>query len=97
MSETLKKQVIISEIHSTQQIGSNGFTKRLLIGKTVEQYEQEIPFEFQYDQTELLNNYRPGEEVIVYFNIRCKGYSKFPDEPKKYFPTLVAYKIERIK
>lgn len=97
MSEVLKKKVIVSEIQETQHIGQNGFKKRILIGKTIEQHEQEIPFEFQHDKIELLDNYKVGEEITITFNIRCKGYAKTPEEPKKYFPTLVGYKIEPLR
>lgn len=97
MSEILKKKVIVQEIQEPQSFGQNGFRKRLLIGKTIEQYEQEIPFEFQYDQVDVLDNYKPGEEITVSFNIKCKGYSPNSETPKKYFPTLVAFKIEPIR
>jgi len=97
MSEVLKKKVIVSEIQETQSFGANGFKKRVLIGKTIEQYEQEIPFEFQYDQVDVLDNYKHGEEITISFNIRCKGYAKTAEEPKKYFPTLVGFKIEPLR
>ncbi len=97
MSEILKKKVIVQEIQETQNIGQNGFKKRVLIGKSIEQYEQEIPFEFQYDLVELLDSYKPGEEITISFNIKCKGYSPNAETPKKYFPSLVGFKIEPIR
>jgi len=94
MSDYFKKKVEIQEIHPTQSYGQNGFQKRILIGKTIEQNAQELPFEFQFDSVDLLDSYKLGEEITVSFSLRCKGYQKTPADEKKYFPALVAFAIE---
>ena len=42
-------EVKILEIGETQEVGSNGFKKRTLVGETFGEYKQTLQFEFVQD------------------------------------------------
>lgn len=54
----------------TESVGQNGFTKRLLVVETNEQYPQKLPIDFVKDKTSLLDNIQIGQEVKVHINLR---------------------------
>lgn len=96
MSEVTSKKVTIAEIGETNEFGNNGFRKRELIG--VEQsgdYENHFCFEFVQDKTEILDNFEVGEDVEVFFNIRCRKYEPI-DKPVQYYTSLSGWKVENI-
>ena len=53
----------IKMIGETQTFGNNGFRKREIVVTTEEQYPQHIMVEFVQDKTDLLNNYKEGQQV----------------------------------
>lgn len=65
------KVVVIGE---TENVGQKGFTKRLLVVETNEQYPQKIPVEFIKDKVDLLNNLQIGQQVKVSVNVRGNEY-----------------------
>ena len=65
--EITGKVVLIGQ---TESVGQNGFTKRLLVVETAEQYPQKLPIDFVKDKTSLLNNIQVGQEVKVQINLR---------------------------
>lgn len=77
----------IKLIQDEQQFNS-GFRKREMV-VTVEdgKYSQDILLEFLQDKIELLNGFKPGQEVTVSFNIRGREYNG------RYFNNLAAWKI----
>jgi hypothetical protein len=94
MSEQTSKKVVISEIGETQEFGDNGFKKRQLIGLEINgEYENHYCFEFVQDKTNLLDNFEVGENVEVFFNIRCRKYEPI-DKPAQYFTTLSGWKVK---
>lgn len=65
----------IKVIGKTEEVGINGFTKRLLVVTTSGDYPQDIPIDFVKEKTELLNHYKPGEDVKVSINLRGNEYN----------------------
>lgn len=65
--EITGKVVLIGQ---TESVGQNGFTKRLLVVETAEQYPQKLPIDFVKDKTSLLDNIQIGQDVKVQINLR---------------------------
>jgi hypothetical protein len=77
-------------IGETETVGNNGFTKRLVVIETKEQYKQTIPVDFVKDKTSILDNYEVGDTVDVSVNVRGNEYNG------KYYVNLQGWKIEKI-
>lgn len=77
-------------IGETETVGNNGFTKRLVVIETQEQYKQTIPVDFVKDKTNILDNYEVGDTVDVSVNVRGNEYNG------KYYVNLQGWKIEKI-
>lgn len=60
----------VAIIGQTESVGQNGFTKRLLVVETEEQYPQKLPIDFVKDKTSLLDNLQIGQSVKVSINLR---------------------------
>ena len=84
----------IKLIDETKEYGSNGFRKRELV-LTEEQYPQVIMIEFVQDKTELLNNYKVGQDVKVSFNVRGREWVN-PQGETKYFNSIQGWRIENL-
>jgi single-strand DNA-binding protein len=69
------------------QTFASGFCKREFVLVTGDKYPQEIKFECMKDKTALLDNVRPGDEVVVKFDIQGREYNG------KYFVSLVAWGV----
>ena len=82
---------LIYIIGETQEIGSNGFTKRLLVVETQEQYKQTIPIDFVKDKTSILDSYKVGDNVKVSINLRGNEYNG------KYYVNLQGWRIEKVE
>jgi single-strand DNA-binding protein len=76
----------IKLIGQTQTHGS-GFQKREIVVTTQEQYPQDIKIEFVKDKCEVLDKYKPGQEVTVGINIRGNEFKG------KYYVSLQGWKI----
>ena len=85
----------IKVIGETQSIGSNGFRKRELVVTTEEEYPQHIMLEFVQDKTDLLNNFRVGQQVKVGINIRGREWIN-PQGEAKYFNAIQGWNISLI-
>jgi len=79
----------IKLIGKTEEVGTNGFTKRLLVVTTNEQYPQHIPVDFVKDKTSLLDNYNLGDAVVVGINLRGSEYNG------KYYLNAQGWKINK--
>ena len=75
-------------IGETEEIGNNGFTKRLVVIATDEQYVQYIPIDFIKDKTSLLDNFSIGAGVKISVNVRGNEYNG------KYYVNLNGWRIE---
>ena len=78
----------IKLIYDTQEFAS-GFKKREFVVTTQEQYPQDVKFEAIKEKVDLLDTYKPGDEVNVNFNIRGNEYQG------KYYVNLQAWRLER--
>lgn len=85
----------IKLIDETKEYGSNGFRKRELVITTEEQYPQVIMIEFVQDKTDLLNNYKVGQEVKVSINVRGREWVN-PQGETKYFNSIQGWRIENM-
>jgi len=90
--EVIGKVKLIGEV---QTFGSNGFRKRELVVTTDEQYPQMIMIEFVQDKTDLLNNYKVGQDVKVSINLRGREWIN-PQGEAKYFNSVQGWRIESL-
>ena len=90
--EVIGKVKLIGEV---QTFGSNGFRKRELVVTTDEQYPQMIMIEFVQDKTDLLDNYKVGQEVKVSINLRGREWIN-PQGEAKYFNSIQGWRIESL-
>ena len=75
------------EIYPEQQFAS-GFSKREFVVTTRDKYPQPIKLEFTKERCGQLDEFRPGDPVMVSFNLRGNEYNN------RYFVNLQAWKIE---
>lgn len=87
----MEVQGTIRLIGNTESVGSNGFTKRLIVVDTDEQYSQAIPIDFIKDKCSILDNYNVGQKVKVSINIRGNEYQG------KYYVNLQGWRIEKLE
>ncbi len=80
-------------IGETQTFGTNGFRKRETVITTDEQYPQSILIEFIQDKVELLNNFKVGQDVKIFINLRGREWVN-PQGETKYFNSITGWKIE---
>lgn len=83
----------IKMIGDTQTFGGNGFKKREIVVTTDEQYPQHIMVEFVQDKTDLLNNYKEGQQVKISINLRGREWVN-PQGETKYFNSIQGWRIE---
>lgn len=79
----------IRKIGETESIGGNGFTKRLLVIDTIEQFSQPLPIEFIKDKCSILDNYKVGDTVKVSVNIRGSEFNL------KFYVSLNGWRISK--
>jgi hypothetical protein len=98
MSQIYEYTGVVEEVGSTQQIGTNGFTKReIVIGNDVDsisKWPNPVKFTFKKDNCQLLDSVKKGVRAKVRFAIDGRRW----DDPKtgtpKYFTDLTGLKIE---
>ncbi len=83
----------IKMIGETGTFGNNGFKKREMVITTEEQYPQHIMVEFVQDKTDLLDNYKVGQDVKVSINLRGREWVN-PQGETKYFNSITGWRIE---
>jgi hypothetical protein len=78
-----------------QQV-SDRFRKRdFVITDNSSQYPQHISFQLTQDKCALIDQFNPGSEIRVFFNLRGREW-KSPQGEIKYFNTIEAWKIEAV-
>lgn len=80
----------IKLIESTQTFDS-GFTKRLMVITTKEQYPQDLPIEFIKDKTSLLDKLNVGKVVEVSINLRGSEYNG------RYYASITGWKVDIVE
>lgn len=98
MSKTFEIQGLIHSIGETTEYGNNGFTKREFVVKLTgddenSAYPNHIAFELIKDKCALMDNYKAGDELKVFFNLSGRLWSG-GGKPEKCFTSLQAWKIE---
>jgi translation initiation factor IF-3 len=83
----------IKFIGDTQTFGNNGFRKREVVVTTEEQYPQHIMVEFVQDKTDLLNNFKEGQQVKISINLRGREWTN-PQGEVKYFNSIQGWRVE---
>ncbi|MBL3657954.1 DUF3127 domain-containing protein [Fulvivirga sediminis] len=86
----------ILEISSTQQVTSS-FQKREFVLEYAEnpQYPEFLKFEMIQDKCALLDIYKVGDDIDVYFNLKGRKWTD-PKGEVKYFNSLQAWKLEGV-
>lgn len=74
---------------------SASFVKRDMVVTTDEQFPQHILIQFMQDKVELLDQYKPGDEVSVSINLRGREWVN-PQGETKYFNTIQGWKISSV-
>jgi len=85
----------IKLIKATENVGSNGFTKREMVVTTEEQYPQHILIQFVQDKCDLLNNFQVGQDVKVGINLRGREWTN-PEGKVLYFNSIVGWRIDGV-
>jgi len=85
----------VKVINPEQQV-SGSFKKREIVVTTEEQYPQHIMIEFTQDKCDLLNNYRPGDQVKVSINLRGREWVN-PQGETRYFNSIQGWRIEKLQ
>ena len=91
MSTSVEVSGKIIDIRDTQEIGENGFKKRMMVVDTGGEYPQKIPIEFVQAKTDLLDKFAVGDDVIVSVNLRGVEYEK--NMEINYFLSLQGWRI----
>jgi len=76
-------------VGNTEEVGQNGFTKRIVVVETTEQYPQKLAIDFVKDKTSVLDSYKVGDNVSVSINLRGSEYNG------RYFVNLQGWKISK--
>ncbi len=85
----------IKLITETKTYGANGFRKREMVVTTDEQYPQFINIEFVQDKTDMLDNFKVGDEVEVSINLRGREWVN-PQGETKYFNSIQGWRITKL-
>lgn len=78
----------VVSIGQTESVGQNGFTKRLLVIETNEQYPQKLPIDFVKDKTALLDNIIVDQDVKIQINLRGSEHNG------RWYAQIQGWKIE---
>lgn len=78
----------VVSIGQTESVGQNGFTKRLLVIETNEQYPQKLPIDFVKDKTSLLDQIKVDQDVKIQINLRGSEHNG------RWYAQIQGWKIE---
>lgn len=84
----------ITQIGEVQEFGENGFKKKEVLVKTVEERPNVYTLEFTQDNTKLLQDFKEGDNVKITANLRGREYTK--DDKYSVFMSLNAWKVEKV-
>lgn len=86
--------VNVKRVETTEAVGGNGFEKRDLIVTTEEQHTQTLAIQFTQGKCPELDNYKPGDKVKIWLDIRGREYTK--NDKTTVFNTIQGWKIEKV-
>lgn len=78
----------VISVGQTESVGQNGFTKRLLVIETNEQYPQKLPIDFVKDKTSLLDQIKIDQDVKIQINLRGSEHNG------RWYAQIQGWKIE---
>jgi len=78
----------VVSVGQTESVGQNGFTKRLLVIETNEQYPQKLPIDFVKDKTSLLDQIKIDQDVKIQINLRGSEHNG------RWYAQIQGWKIE---
>ena len=92
--EVTGKVKVIGEV---KEFGAKGFRKAELILDVTEkpEYPQFVNIDITQDNTDLLSNYKVGDELKVSVNIGGREWVN-PEGVSKYFNSITGWKIEKV-
>lgn len=79
----------IKVIGDTQEFDS-GFKKRQFVISTAAEYPQDLAMQFYRDKVDILDKYKVGEKVTVWFNLGGNEHNG------KYYVNLAAWRIAKV-
>src|SRR5690348_12834361 len=83
------------KVKMAEQQVSERFRKRdFVITDNSSQYPQHITFQLVQDRCNLIDSFKEGDEIRVFFNLRGREWTPKDGGPVKYFNTVEAWKIE---
>lgn len=87
---------VVYTISDTQQV-SDKFAKRdIILEDSSSKYPQYIPFQFTQDKVNELDNFAPGMEVEISYNLRGRLWDNPKTGQQQCFSTLEGWKIETV-
>ena len=86
--------VQVKRVEETEAVGNNGFEKRDLIVTTEEQNTQTLSIQFTQGKCPELDNYKPGDRVNIWLDLRGREYTK--ENKTSVFNTINGWKIEKV-
>ena len=92
----MEVQGSIKLIGEVQEISAT-FKKRELVISTDEQYPQTLSIEFIQDKTDLLNQFKIGQNVKVGINLRGREWENPQTKEIKYFNSIQGWRIELLE
>lgn len=91
MSNQPSEQGRVIRIGETQTFDS-GFQKREIVIETQSDYPQTIPFEVTKDKCDLLDAFKEGDMIEIFYNLRGSYWEK----GDRYFPSLSAWRLTKL-
>lgn len=85
----------IKVIQPTQEINDRFKKREFVIDENSGPFPQVIPFEVTQDKCEILDQFKEGQDVKIFFNLRGREWTSKQNETK-YFLNLQAWKIEAL-
>ena len=85
----MSKLSLTGKLHKVfdQQQVTDSFSKREFVIETAEQYTQLVKFELKQDKCDLLDKFKLGETIQVFFNVSGREWNE------KFFTNLNAWRI----
>jgi uncharacterized protein YcsI (UPF0317 family) len=90
---TLKGQIKL--VQPTQNISEKFRKREIVVVDNSSQYPQFITIQFTNDKCDLLDSFKPGEEVEIGFFLRGREWNDPKSGNVRYFNSIDGYKIMR--
>lgn len=78
----------------TEQVTDSFKKREFVVVDESTQYPQTLSIQLTQDRVELLDSYKEGDKLNIYFNLRGREWTSPKDGSVKVFNTIEAWKIE---